>query len=162
MARKNNATNTSETLEDEMLSNASAEPLFNEDDFDDNSEEWRDVRVPYWHVQEGAKIVGEVVEKHFNVDSKFGPRDLIDVILLQDTIVAAGKKQTVKLPKGSLCRIAYRAAMGPLMSMLEPGDGISLTVTGKAPTQKGNDCWTFKVKRRSAKKVEGGESDEEG
>lgn len=133
------------------------ESAFSEADGEDA--EWADIRAPYWVVSDGAYIIGEVVEKHFNVQSKYGKRDLIDVILLKDTVVSAGKGKTASLSKGALCRIAYRPAMGPLLDMLEPGDGLSIRVTGKVPTDKGNDAWTFKTKRRAAKKMQEDEED---
>lgn len=128
-------------------------PVFDESLFDgDEEDEWQDVRAPYWHVDHGSFIQGTFIEKHLQVKSKFGPRDLIDVRLDKPTIVAAGKKKTATLAAGNVCRIAYRNAMGPILDMLEPGDGIAILVTGKTPTDKGNDAWTFKVKRRAAKK----------
>jgi len=121
-----------------------------EDDWDDI--DWKDVRLPFWNISQGALIMGQVVDIHRNVKGKFHNRDCIDISIARDTVVSAGKKTTRPALKGEVVRLEVRAAMGQLADIVEIGDKVRIQCTGKVPTDKGNDAWTFEVKHASGEK----------
>jgi len=122
-----------------------------EDDEGDDID-WKDVRLPFWNISIGALLLGEVVDIHRDVKGKFHNRDCLDILLLRDTVVSAGKKSTRTAEKGSVVRLEVRAAMGQLADIVEVGDKVKIKCTGKVPTDKGNDAWAFDVKHATGEK----------
>lgn len=129
---------------------------------------WKSLRHPFWEVEKGAYIAGEVVAKHFGVKGKFGKRDMLDIRLSEPARVRLGKNKETKqvehknLPEGAVARVEVRAAMGSLATMVNEGDQVQILCTGKVPTDKGNDAWTFETSFMSLDKSHLEDDDDDG
>lgn len=114
----------------------------------------RRLRSPHYHLVVGNELLGKVIAKHAQVKSKKfknNTQDMIDVILAKPCLVRTGTDKKTGEPKvitgesGTPVRFQVRAGMGPIFDMVKVGDTVNMVVTGKVPTDHGNDAWTFDV-----------------